>query len=270
MAVSLLVQVAVQVEPPLQVPFSARFIQKFRPGHVLDGVVYRLVRVRAASTCYDRCQAALRQPTVARTSRCRVPRLRTVVTTPLRSTQHHGWSGPRPVIRRDVRVHVTRLPPMRHSVLGYQSPAAFEDNQGQNGSMSTPGAEIHGAQRRHSAPLRGPRAGRHANGPHSGPLRSLPPERCTLRDPSGRRTDGAGRVRFRPIGSSDRPSLGPAAHPSRGVLSPRGAMPTAVWVVLTFVVLGEMAPVFVTGRAPNTFIALGGALWLAFVASSPL
>ena len=47
-------------------------------------------------------------------------------------------------------------------------------------------------------------------------------------------------------------------------------MPTAVWVVLTFVVLGEMAPVFVTGRAPNTFIVLGGALWLAFVASSPL
>ena len=49
--------------------------------------------------------------------------------------------------------------------------------------MSTPGAEIHGAQRRHSAPLRGPRAGRHANGPHCGPLRSLPPERGTLRDP---------------------------------------------------------------------------------------
>ena len=47
-------------------------------------------------------------------------------------------------------------------------------------------------------------------------------------------------------------------------------MPTAVWVVLTFVVLGEMAPMFVTGRAPITFIALGGALWLAFVASSPL
>ena len=47
-------------------------------------------------------------------------------------------------------------------------------------------------------------------------------------------------------------------------------MPTAVWVVLTFVVLGEMAPVFVTGRAPVTFIALGGALCLAFVASSPL
>ena len=54
---------------------------------------------------------------------------------------------------------------------------------GEDGCMSTPGAEIHGAQRRHSAPLRGPRAGRHANGPHSGPLRSLPPERCTLRDP---------------------------------------------------------------------------------------
>ena len=34
-----------------------------------------------------------------------------------------------------------------------------------------------------TAPLRGPRAGRHANGPHSGPLRSLSPERGTLRDP---------------------------------------------------------------------------------------
>ena len=49
--------------------------------------------------------------------------------------------------------------------------------------MSTPGAEIHGAQRRHSAPLRGPRAGRHPNRPHCGPLRSLPPEQGTLRDP---------------------------------------------------------------------------------------
>ena len=44
---------------------------------------------------------------------------------------------------------------------------------GADGSMSTPGVEIHGAQRRHSAPLRGSRAGRHANGPHCGPLPAL-------------------------------------------------------------------------------------------------
>ena len=54
---------------------------------------------------------------------------------------------------------------------------------GEDGCMSTPGVEIHGAQRRHSAPLRRPRAGRHPNRPHCGPLRSLPPERGTLRDP---------------------------------------------------------------------------------------
>ena len=35
-------------------------------------------------------------------------------------------------------------------------------------------------------------------------------------------------------------------------------MPTAVWVVLTFVVLGEMAPVFVTGRRASHVHRAGG------------
>ena len=47
-------------------------------------------------------------------------------------------------------------------------------------------------------------------------------------------------------------------------------MPTAVWVVLTFVVLGELAPLSVNGREPVTFVAVGGALLLTLLASSPL
>ena len=66
--------------------------------------------------------------------------------------------------------------------------------------------------------------------------------------------------------SFDRPSLGPAAHPSRGVLSPRDAMPTAVWVVLTFVVLGEMAP-GVRDRTRASHIHRAGGSTLAGVRS---
>lgn len=46
-------------------------------------------------------------------------------------------------------------------------------------------------------------------------------------------------------------------------------MPFAVWVVLTFVVLGYLLPEFVNGRAPLPFILVGVALWLTFVAGSP-
>ena len=47
-------------------------------------------------------------------------------------------------------------------------------------------------------------------------------------------------------------------------------MPAAVWVVLTFVVLGELAPLSVNEREPVTFVAVGGALLLTLLASSPL
>ena len=47
-------------------------------------------------------------------------------------------------------------------------------------------------------------------------------------------------------------------------------MPTALWVVVTFVVLGELAPLSVNERRPVTFVVVGGALLLALLASSPL
>ena len=47
-------------------------------------------------------------------------------------------------------------------------------------------------------------------------------------------------------------------------------MPTAVWVMLTFVVLGELAPLSVNEREPVTFVVAGGALMLTLLATSPL
>lgn len=46
-------------------------------------------------------------------------------------------------------------------------------------------------------------------------------------------------------------------------------MPFALWVMLTFVVAGELATEFVSERAPFAYFAAGMALWLAFVAGSP-
>ena len=48
-----------------------------------------------------------------------------------------------------------------------------------------------------------------------------------------------------------------------------GAMPMALWLVLTFVVAGELATEVVTERASLAYLAVGMALWLAFVAGSP-
>ena len=47
-------------------------------------------------------------------------------------------------------------------------------------------------------------------------------------------------------------------------------MPTAVWVVVTLVVLGALAPLSVNEREPVTFVVAGGALMLTLLASSPL
>ena len=46
-------------------------------------------------------------------------------------------------------------------------------------------------------------------------------------------------------------------------------MPLEVWLVLTFVVMGELATEYATGRAPFAYFAVGIALWLTFFAGSP-
>ena len=84
----------------------------------------------------------------------------------------------------------------RHSALGYQSPADFEDNQGGGGSMSAPTLAIrarHAARRRHSASIRDLRADRHPNEPHSGPLRPLRAVGGTLGHPLDRPSMALGR-----------------------------------------------------------------------------
>ena len=46
-------------------------------------------------------------------------------------------------------------------------------------------------------------------------------------------------------------------------------MPMVVWVLLTYVVAGELATEIVTERASFAYFAVGMALWLAFVAGAP-